>query len=284
MKIVKLFFFTGLFFLTQIILAQVINGSITDENGNAIEFASVFNRNNQKFVYSNDTGFFKLLGEIGDSLEIKHISFGSKIIVLENDNFNVILEEKPISLNEVVVTPKSSKFILLKSSVKKKLQYGLALNADYLFEIPNKADADYFLQILEIPIKFRKDYSNEGSLMMQLFKRDSSDYTPLGEVQTRKISSLVKEKYVSFSFENLPIQSNERIYIFLKRVVPNRTLSNDNRTLSVNPFIYVSTKESVHQGNSYIKRIGDISEWTTLSTWFGYSPSLNVTLKIIPMN
>ena len=283
------FIFLSFLLSFQTLAQSTLQGKVSD-GGSPIEFASIFNLNNHKFVYTDQNGDFKLNGQAGDSLEIQHVSFHNQKLLVSNIPIIIVMEEKRTLLKEVLVIPSGSSVLSLKSEIKKNLQHGLAMNSDYLFEINPRVNSDFFLESIAIPIKFRKEYSNVGSLMIQLFKGDSSSVNsvcdPIGEVQYLPISSLKKEKNILVSFDNLLIKQNDNFFIFLKRVVPNQTLSRsgDSTNLSVNPFMYISKNQALDGQNSYVKKIGRADEWTNLSTWLGYSPSLNVTLNIIPID
>jgi hypothetical protein len=54
--------------------------------------------------------------------------------------------------------------------------------------------------------------------------------------------------------------------------------------LNITPFIYIS-KEQVEEGsNSYLRSQDQVKNWTDEAVWFGYSPSLYLTLNVVPVN
>ena len=273
----------SLLILAQDALSQGFKGHVIDKHNNPIEFATVLNRSNKKFTYTNNKGYFNLDLEIGDSIEIQHVSYLSGIFIIEeiNQREAYTLNEKEIQLKEVVVTPSTKNVERLKSPFKKKTQYGLAVNSDYLFNLSNEIDSDFVLEELIIPIHFRKNYSSEGSLLIQILrlnKNSSDSLIPIQKVKDIPITQILDEKEISLSFEGLKVDKNDKIYIFMKRVISERIYSLDSTNLSVNPFIYICSDTS-GSSKSYVKRIGEIKNWINLSAWFGYEPSMYSIVK-----
>lgn len=106
----KLFFLILLFLLTNsFIFGQTITGEIVDEYKHPIQEANIHNKNTDYHTHSNELGEFTLENcSIGDTLQISYIGYESEIVVINNfsNSLHIILYEKVISLDEVVISPK----------------------------------------------------------------------------------------------------------------------------------------------------------------------------------
>lgn len=89
-------------FLSASVHAQLINGSIVEENGAAIAGASVINTNTQVSVVSDFDGNFTIAAKSGDKLQINFIGFISKTVVA-TAKIKIELVQEVSALNEVVV-------------------------------------------------------------------------------------------------------------------------------------------------------------------------------------
>ncbi|MDA9003849.1 hypothetical protein N9J06_01985 [Flavobacteriales bacterium] len=174
------------------------------------------------------------------------------------------------------------------SDFKKRSQLGLALNSDHLFKIHQRFSSDYFLKNIELNIKFSKDDLKEGSFMIQLFKEDrnadSLAFLPLGEVQYISVESLKKQKHMRVSFEMMLIGKEDTLYVFFKRVDSDKDHYLNHLGSSVNPFIYISREQVEEGSNSYLRNQDQVINWTDEAVWDGYSPSLYLTLNVVPVN
>ena len=270
------------------VLAQSLSGFVTDPAGKPVAYASVRNLNRQVFVYSGIDGRFALQGELGDSLTISHISYQNTKQLAAQASLNFVLQPEMNYLKEVNLIPKDSNTLSVMSDFKKSNHLGLALNSDYLYKIHQKISSDYFLKNIEIPIKFRRSYSDRGAFMIQLFKEDrnadSLAFLPLGEVQYISVESLKKQKYMRVSFEMMLIGKEDTLYVFLKRVVSDIDLYLNLEGYSVNPFFYASRKQVEEGSNSFTRNQYQVKNWTDEAVWLGYSPSLYLTLNVVPVN
>ena len=274
--------------LCTTVLAQSLSGSVTDPAGNPVAYASVRNLNRQVFVYSGTDGRFALQGELGDSLTISHISYQNTTQLAAQASLNFVLQPEMNYLKEVSLIPKDSNTLSVTSDFKKRSQLGLALNSDHLFKIHQRFSSDYFLKNIELPIKFRRSYSDGGAFMIQLFKEDrnadSLAFLPLGEVQYISVESLKKQKYMRVSFDKMLIEKEDTLYVFLKIVVSGKDLNLKHVGYSVNPFIYISREQVEEGSNSYLRNQDQVINWTDQALWLGYSPSLYLTLNVVPVN
>ena len=286
MKLVlKFFLLCGLY---STVHAQSLSGLVTDPAGNSVAYASVRNPNRQVFVYSGTDGRFTLQGELGDSLTISHISYQNTKQLAAQASLNFILQPEMNYLKEVSLIPKDSNTLSVTSDFKKSNHLGLPLNSDYLYKIHQKISSDYFLKNIELPIKFRRSYSDGGAFMIQLFKEDhnadSLAFLPLGEVQYISVESLKKQKHMRVSFEMMLIGKEDTLYVFFKRVDSDKDHYLNHLGSSVNPFIYISREQVEEGSNSYLRNQDQVINWTDEAVWDGYSPSLYLTLNVVPVN
>lgn len=105
----KLFITYILLLATTIVYSQSVTGTIKNKNKEPITGVNILNQANDKHTHSNEEGFF-IFNEItiGDTLQLSHILHEKKIVVIDNldTHLSIILEKKPISLNEVVIEQK----------------------------------------------------------------------------------------------------------------------------------------------------------------------------------
>jgi hypothetical protein len=286
MKLVLKFFL--LCSLCTTVLAQSLSGLVTDPAGNPVAYASVRNLNRQVFVYSGTDGRFALQGELGDSLTISHISYQNTTQLAAQASLNFVLQPKMNYLKEVSLIPKDSNTLSVSSDFKKFVQYGTNILNDHLFKIHQRFSSDYFLKNIELNIKFSKDDLKEGSFMIQLFMQDrnadSLAFLPLGEVQYISVESLKKQKYMRVSFEMMLIGKEDTLYVFFKRVDSDKDHYLNHLGSSVNPFIYISREQVEEGSNSYLRNQDQVKNWTDEAVWDGYSPSLYLTLNVVPVN
>ena len=269
-------------------LAQSLSGLVTDPAGKPVAYASVRNLNRQVFVYSGTDGRFALQGELGDSLTISHISYQNTKQLAAQASLNFVLQPEMNYLKEVSLIPKDSNTLSVTSDFKKFVQYGTNILNDHLFKIHQRFSSDYFLKNIELPIKFRRSYSDGGAFMIQLFKEDrnadSLAFLPLGEVQYISVESLKKQKYMRVSFDKMLIGKEDTLYVFLKRVVLNKDIMLTYTGFGINPYVEVSRKQVKEGGNSFTRNQDQVKNWTDEAVWLGYSPSLYLTLNVVPVN
>jgi len=283
--LLKFFLLSGLY---STVHAQSLSGFVTDPAGNPVAYASVRNLNRQVFVYSGTDGRFALQGELGDSITISHISYQNTTQLAAQASLNFVLQPEMNYLKEVSLIPKDSNTLSVSSDFKKFVQYGTNILNDHLFKIHQRFSSDYFLKNIELPIKFRRSYSDGGAFMIQLFKEDhnadSLAFLPLGEVQYISVESLKKQKYMRVSFDKMLIGKEDTLYVFLKIVVSGKDLNLKHVGYSVNPFIYISREQVEEGSNSYLRNQDQVINWTDEAVWLGYSPSLYLTLNVVPVN
>ncbi|MBJ7881190.1 TonB-dependent receptor [Gelidibacter salicanalis] len=89
--------------------AQQIKGKITDMQNQPLETAYVYNLNSKSHAHTSENGVFIIENnQVGDSLKIGLLGYGTKIIALNDSNFRqtitTMLEEKAFQLDEMVLT------------------------------------------------------------------------------------------------------------------------------------------------------------------------------------
>ncbi|MDA8692932.1 TonB-dependent receptor [Saprospiraceae bacterium] len=89
--------------------AQTVYGAVRDTELDPVFNAHIQNLKNKEHTHSDETGRFELdnVG-VGDSLRISFVGYKTQDILISDTNtlFEVILDIKSISLNEVVILPK----------------------------------------------------------------------------------------------------------------------------------------------------------------------------------
>ncbi len=105
----KLFLLSLIFMLLQSTISYSqsirINGKVVDEKtNNYIENATIKVINSNKYVVTNKKGEFSINANIGDKIEISHISYKTKRVVLKNASLIVNLQLAQIELNEIIVS------------------------------------------------------------------------------------------------------------------------------------------------------------------------------------
>src|SRR3954471_1835951 len=84
---------------------RTISGKVTDENGAAIDGASIIIKGTNTGTAAKPDGSFTISAKTGDVLVISAVNFGSKeLTVSSQDAYNVTLERAANVINEVVVT------------------------------------------------------------------------------------------------------------------------------------------------------------------------------------
>ena len=98
------YYFIFAFFVSFFSQSQSFKGKVVSSENKSISEVYVLNLNNQSHAHSNYKGEFTLENAVsGDSISISHKSFEElRTVISENNSF--ILNTKPISLREVVIT------------------------------------------------------------------------------------------------------------------------------------------------------------------------------------
>src|SRR6056297_1866938 len=98
-----------LFFLLLLIASQssaaIINGKVSNINGNPIPFAHIKNIITNHVTFSDEQGYFSMGNgnQKGDTLQIQRIGYHTKKIAITQSDLTVILLSKNINLQAVTV-------------------------------------------------------------------------------------------------------------------------------------------------------------------------------------
>lgn len=84
----------------------IINGKLSDENGNSIPSASVFNKNLNQHNISTDNGAYSIKARSGDSIIIQIIGFERYGFIAHPNGqpVNIVLQSRSQNLKDIVVT------------------------------------------------------------------------------------------------------------------------------------------------------------------------------------
>lgn len=112
LRIITIIIFCTLFSWIPL-TSQIINGHITDQQGDAISYVTIFQNNGANHTHSDDNGRFQLTGlSLGDTLNFRFLGYDNLEIILRQEDFNqllsIILREKAYNLNQVVVSNQAS--------------------------------------------------------------------------------------------------------------------------------------------------------------------------------
>ena len=106
----KIAFLNVLFLLTNsLIFGQTITGKIVDEYNQPIQEANILNTNTDDHIHSNELGEFTLENcSVGDTLQISFIGYQTALVAIKDPKSLLVitLNEKIISLDEIVISPK----------------------------------------------------------------------------------------------------------------------------------------------------------------------------------
>jgi len=124
----KLFLLSLIFMLLQSTISYSqsvrITGKVVDEKTtNYIENATIKVVNSNKYVVTNKKGEFSINANIGDKIEISHISYKTKRVALKNASLIVKLQLAQIQLNEIIVSANPlqdiSQSVIINETAKK---------------------------------------------------------------------------------------------------------------------------------------------------------------------
>ena len=93
-----------LFGVSALAQNRVVTGSVNDEKGDPIPFASIREKNSKQGVTSDDRGKFSINTVQGNILLINSVGFNGKEVVVKGDKVNLTLNKTDQSLSEVFVT------------------------------------------------------------------------------------------------------------------------------------------------------------------------------------
>ena len=97
-----------LLFQSQL-LGQSVSGKIIDENSAAISYVQILNTSNNNHTHSDEKGWFNLEEVVmGDTLKLMHIGYELQTTIIRQTDLalTIVLKEKPLSIDEIVIAPK----------------------------------------------------------------------------------------------------------------------------------------------------------------------------------
>ena len=105
--------FIILFIFSSYFATAQISGSVIDEKGQPIEFATVYNLRNKVSSITNVEGEFNISGLLGDSIRIQHLNYEILEVKVLDEKKKYVLTEKINNLSEVPIT---AGFVMFKKS------------------------------------------------------------------------------------------------------------------------------------------------------------------------
>lgn len=287
----RLIYLSIFFRISCILQAQEIQFFLKDEVlEQPIAFATIYNLNTQQYILSDEQVFFKFGASIGDSLEIQHLSYEKKIIVVDKTEMTILLFPKVTFLDEIQVGNISSNYLgyFGKKTVMKR--YFLGMNFKYALRIPNNLQSSTVVKTVEIPVNyenrlFMEDLIDEVFFSIQFIKRNkdgSPSDIPLSDVYSIPITEKKVKKLV-FEFDSTSIKIPPvDFFIVLSRVVPNKTYDENADTYSASPALKVQTlgKET----DTYIWSINFDNDWREMTEEEClYIPLFQITIEVEPV-
>ena len=98
-----------LLLFNSLLFAQTFSGIVIDENRQPIQEVNILNKTTEQHTHSDEQGkfIFETLS-IGDTLQFFHISYQTKLLVVEDLKLplSVVLKSKSINLDEIIISPK----------------------------------------------------------------------------------------------------------------------------------------------------------------------------------
>nr|WP_321450116.1 carboxypeptidase-like regulatory domain-containing protein [uncultured Carboxylicivirga sp.] len=97
-------------FLTLLLLSLTLNsfsqitGNIRDKDNNPIEYAHIMCIHSNVGCISNDKGDFNLTAHIGDTIQIYHLNYKLKELIVTDSNLHILMDNKTQMLPEVFVS------------------------------------------------------------------------------------------------------------------------------------------------------------------------------------
>ncbi|MGE0018820.1 MAG: hypothetical protein AB7S72_04080 [Draconibacterium sp.] len=101
-------------FLLSVSLFAQINGNVSGENGESVEFATIYNITQITSCITDSHGKFQINGNIGDSIEIRHLSYKTKRFVINNQNERYTIFPELFLINEVLISAKEAAMLFEK--------------------------------------------------------------------------------------------------------------------------------------------------------------------------
>lgn len=277
MKLIKLY----LFLLCTLSYSQnqILKGVIKNEKNETISNATILNKSNKLFCFSDNNGLFQIpTNSNNDTIEIKHLGFETYSFISKKENPIINLKEKKINLSEITITYKNKNIAKISNNGNANSLYGIGINKSYLFALNTKSLNSKRIEKIEIPIKFKKGFDKAGTINFQLFKNfdNNSLVEAISQIYSIEVNLLGYEKNIILDFSKQKILiPNENVFLYVERSIPNKVFEN-NFSLSSNPFFNID--KNGQEGDLFIKVIYD-NEWIKIDkTNYPFIPKLNYEL------
>jgi hypothetical protein len=259
MKKNKLLLFL-LIIATQVSFAQlgsreIINGQIISE-ATAIDNVTVFNVSSNKGAVTDKLGFFTMYARPSDTLVFSSVIFKSKILVLTENDFKVIvlkikLEEFINELDEVVVTPSTLTGNLEKDAknikvTDKQSAFNTSEIADMQMERDFQSTQFNSAMPSDLLIPYGMDFIKIGKMVGKLFGKEKSKEKPVVFTSDKNFQAAVKDKFTYHFFTETLELKHDEIGLFLNYcdADPNvRKLLATNREIDLIDFLISKSKE-----------------------------------------
>ena len=234
------------------------------ETNKSIQFATILNKTTSSFTFTDELGEFNLPIKSLDSLIITHVSYVTKKILIDNSiEHNIFLKEKLNDLNEVIIKNNAPAHIELN---EKKTFYGMSLDRELaIFIIGGSERNGKTLSEISIPIKNKKNYSNDGILEISIVSADINnnltDNLIIDPIYFN--ANLLKDKISIKIPENKVLYFDNNYFMVFKRITTNKVYNKKSLNTSVNPFIEVI--KSVKEKYIYVKDTYN-NKWVEITT------------------
>ena len=261
------------FFQNGIICSQIFKGVIKYNNVKftPIEYATILNKTNYNYTFSDSLGNFTISAKINDTLEINNLNTERTNYIINKLSDTIIVTEHVNLLMEVIIDTNNN-----YSNIVGKNFYGLSTINNYAIKVKNyDNEDDKLLKKIVIPIKFKANFKNSGKLKIKFVKNitDNSFSKPIFiTVQDIKKNS---EIIIDIT-ENVTSEFDSDFFIIIERIIENRSFKK-NESLSVNPFFLYD--ENSNDTNFYIQNKFN-KKWIKLdNNTFGINPK--ITYKLV---
>ena len=266
------------FLIFTINYSQIVSGKIIDNNGNAISNARIGIENTELGDISDEEGNFKIdFTNVDKDKDLKvfvseFLPFTSKISDFVNSNHKIVLTEKVINIEPIVINPKKYKLKNFGTATKSKVAYcgynsenKNRLYQEYAIKIPNKKH----LKIKKINVNislFEVDDSATLIFDIQNSKNGFPDDLKSLTNETLKLKITkndILNNTVSLDVNEMNIWTNEDFFVLV------RVEENLKGKLYFSGNIFAFSKDTYFR-NYY-------GEWKKFSTG---EPSINVDVQI----
>ena len=237
--------------LNNITYSQIIKSRLIDKDDDLpIQYATIINKSNSNFTFSDENGNFEISTNYADSLMVTHTSYNVTIFNVNDIKSNQIYLTKKINLLDEVLVHKKPHITLNLEKNNGITYYGLSLDREYALFVEstyNAAEKVYFHKLI-IPVEFKKKYSSDGLLSVSIIEADQNNnisdniivdpvYIDIGKVKNNKLEIV---------FPKIVFLPQNNYFLVFKRILTNQQFNKKDNNLSVNPFIY-SRKSNIEK-------------------------------------